>query len=176
MKKTVFDSRKPAFLLSLFAVLLFIYLNSFLQGAESLAQSEALFSFLDRLIGAFPFLTHHFVRKLAHFLEYTLLGAHLFFLPLLFCAPDATRKEGKVFLFGTRKSGFFFRISGYILLGAVFASLDEALQHFVPGRFASPKDVLLDTVGIACGLLFSLIVSALFFTVKRKDEEKSCDE
>jgi len=38
-------------------------------------------------------------------------------------------------------------------LGIAYAITDEIHQHFVRGRHASPIDVLIDTVGVAIGLL-----------------------
>ena len=40
-----------------------------------------------------------------------------------------------------------------LVLGIGYAATDELHQAFVPGRLASPWDVLLDSVGVACGVL-----------------------
>jgi VanZ family protein len=40
-----------------------------------------------------------------------------------------------------------------LVLGIAYAVSDELHQHFVPGRVGSPLDVLLDTVGVAIGVL-----------------------
>lgn len=66
------------------------------------------------------------VRKLAHLTEYALLGALLV---------RATRRELPAFL-----------------LGVAYAASDEAHQHFVPGRHATPVDVAIDAVGVALGV------------------------
>jgi VanZ family protein len=45
---------------------------------------------------------------------------------------------------------------GALVLCAVYASLDEFHQSFVPSRGASPVDVVLDTFGAALGLAVRL--------------------
>jgi VanZ family protein len=67
------------------------------------------------------------LRKLAHGAEYALLGALLL---------RALGGELPAFLAGV----------GY-------AITDELHQHFVPGRAARPLDVLIDTVGVAVGIV-----------------------
>jgi len=67
------------------------------------------------------------LRKLAHLTEYAILGALL--------ARALTRPALAV------------------LLGSLYAVTDEIHQHFVPGRHAAWYDVLLDTAGVAVGVL-----------------------
>jgi hypothetical protein len=67
------------------------------------------------------------LRKLAHVGEYAVLGA------LLLRALD--------------------RPLPAVVLGVAYAASDELHQHFVPGRRGSPVDVLIDTVGVAIGVL-----------------------
>ena len=66
------------------------------------------------------------LRKGAHFTEYAILGALLL------------RALGREVL--------------AVTTGALYAASDELHQHFVPGRHASPFDVLLDTAGVALGV------------------------
>ena len=54
-------------------------------------------------------------------------------------------------------------------LCAVLAALDEFHQLFVPGRDGKLSDVLIDTCGAVCFLLFSLALSAL----QRAKEERN---
>jgi VanZ family protein len=68
------------------------------------------------------------VRKLGHLTEYAVLGALL---------ARATRRELSAFV-----------------LGVAYAASDEAHQHFVPGRHATPVDVAIDAVGVAVGVAF----------------------
>ena len=67
------------------------------------------------------------LRKLAHLVEYAILGALLF---------RAVRREPAA-----------------LVLGSLYAATDELHQAFVPGRVGSPVDWLLDTAGVAAGVL-----------------------
>jgi VanZ family protein len=67
------------------------------------------------------------LRKVAHLAEYAVLGALL---------QRALRREPLAFL-----------------LGSAYAVTDEVHQAFVAGRQASPLDWLVDTVGVAAGVL-----------------------
>ena len=67
------------------------------------------------------------LRKLAHVAEYALLGA------LLLRALGDERAA--------------------LAAGVAYAISDELHQHFVPGRTGSPLDVVIDSVGVAFGVL-----------------------
>jgi VanZ family protein len=67
------------------------------------------------------------LRKLAHLTAYAILGALLV---------RALSRPGLA-----------------ILLGGLYAVTDEVHQHFVRGRHGAWYDVLLDTVGVAVGVL-----------------------
>lgn len=67
------------------------------------------------------------LRKIAHTVEYAILGALLL-----------------------RALG---RATPAFLLGVAYAVSDEVHQHFVPGRRGAPLDVLIDAVGVGLGIL-----------------------
>jgi VanZ family protein len=67
------------------------------------------------------------LRKLGHAVEFGVLGALLY---------RALRREPLA-----------------ILLGSAYAVTDEIHQAFVSGRQASPLDWLIDTLGVAAGVL-----------------------
>ena len=67
------------------------------------------------------------LRKLAHAGEFAVLGALL-----LRALPDELPALG---------------------LGIFYAASDELHQHFVEGRVGSPLDVLIDSVGVAIGVV-----------------------
>jgi VanZ family protein len=67
------------------------------------------------------------LRKLAHLVEFAILGALLF---------RALRREPAA-----------------VALGAAYAATDEIHQAFVTGREGSPFDWLVDVVGVAAGVL-----------------------
>jgi VanZ family protein len=110
-------------------------------------------SWLSRLLEFFPFLTHNLLRKLAHFSEYALLGAHLAFLPM--------------FLPCYAKSGYLF----VPVSGVAVALLDEGIQLFVPGRAGLLTDVLIDFSG--CFLGSALFIGLIFLYAKRKEKKES---
>ena len=74
-------------------------------------------------------------------------------------------------LLGFRKIWTNRRASMAAALGlcAVLAALDEFHQVFVPGREGKLSDVLIDTSGAVCFLLFSLALSAIRRAKKRRD-------
>ncbi len=78
-------------------------------------------------------LSHHFVRKLAHFTEYSLLGGLL-----------------TASLWAWRNKPWHFRLVWIpVVIGGCMASLDEWLQTFVPDRHGCVPDALLDLSGVA---------------------------
>ena len=52
------------------------------------------------------------------------------------------------------------------------AAADEFHQYFVPGRYASFADVLLDTSGGAFGMLFCICVAALYRKARKRKEDR----
>ncbi|MEG0803808.1 MAG: VanZ family protein [Pygmaiobacter sp.] len=92
-----------------------------------------------------------FVRKSAHFSEYTLLGT-LLLCTLRSYTPKLRRCYG-----------------GTAALGCLVAACDESLQLFVSGRSGQLRDVLLDTGGVLFGALLALLVLCLIlFFMKRR--------
>lgn len=129
---------------SLLGTLFFIFAHSLTPAAASAEESGAVFSFLDRL---FPFLTHAAVRKLAHFCEYALLGAHMAALPRLWWQSSRGAYPAA------------------ILIGVATAFLDEGLQRLVPGRAGLLSDVGIDTAGVLVGFFF--FAAVLLLIVKK---------
>jgi VanZ family protein len=70
------------------------------------------------------------LRKLAHACEFAVLGGLLL---------RALRDERAA-----------------LAAGIAYAISDEVHQHFVPGRIGSPVDVLIDSAGVAVGVLLWL--------------------
>ena len=84
------------------------------------------------------------VRKTAHFTEYAVFGASIYL----------TAQQ------------FFFRKWWIAVLswlaGTLYAVSDEIHQIFVPGRFGQVTDVMIDSCGVALGVLITfLILSAV---------------
>ncbi len=93
----------------------------------------------------------HFIRKLAHFSIYALLGV-LVSSTLSTYAMDF----GKTALFS-------------VAICAIYAISDEIHQYFVPGRACMIRDMLLDTSGSICGIL---LISLILYSVRRKKKKR----
>ena len=96
-----------------------------------------------------------YVRKLAHFSEYG-LGGVLF-----------------ISLFSTYGWTDRSKITTSILLGVWYATMDEIHQLMVPGRSGAIKDVYIDSLGIATGVIGMLIVIKIFELIKNKRNIKN---
>ncbi len=80
------------------------------------------------------------IRKLAHFMEYMCMGLLSYSIVVLWYKP-------------------LWRGRFFVLLQLVIsAGMDEFHQYFIPGRFASFKDVLIDTAGGIAGILVIIIL------------------
>ena len=112
--------------------------------AESNWVTDLLNGFMGNIGLAFVHFSEGFVRKAAHFTEYTGLGL---LLTLSLCRYE--------FFAGRRR----WRL---VLLGFLIACMDEGIQYFTPGRDCNSMDVLLDT----CGVLFGVAVLALISHIK----------
>lgn len=119
-----------------------IFGNSATPAVYSSAESNWVTDLLNRITGAmglaFIRFSEGFVRKAAHFTEYTGLGI-LLTLSLLRYDFFAGKKRWRL-----------------VPLGFLIACADEGIQYFTPGRDCNGKDVLLDT----CGVLFGVAVCA----------------
>jgi VanZ family protein len=82
---------------------------------------------------------HFFVRKLGHLAEYAILAT------LLWRAFDKSQR------------GFQRAAATAFVIAAVYASLDEFHQSFIPSRTGALQDVLIDL----CGAMLGLAVCAL---------------
>lgn len=112
---------------------------------------------VDRMTDIFE----HPLRKLAHFGEYACMGVLVY---ALLCQWMENRRM-RCLLTG-----------GWVFLSAAG---DELHQYFVPGRYASFLDVLLDTAGGVCGMLFYILAAKACFrwiegrrNSKRKEDIK----
>jgi VanZ family protein len=74
------------------------------------------------------------LRKIAHFCAYAVLGLLLV---------RATRREVVA-----------------VVLGVLYAASDEVHQHFVTGRHAAVRDVVIDAAGVLTGVLVARTITA----------------
>ena len=95
----------------------------------------------------------HFIRKMAHFTLYTLVGI----LTMLLMDTYNLKKSKKIGI------SFF--------IGVLYAISDEIHQSFVPGRGAMIQDVVLDSSGVIFGILICIgiiaIVKKIFIKIKK---------
>lgn len=119
---------------------LFIWGNSMLPAHISAAISGFVRDVLSRILGSIgsggndDFMGEGILRKTAHFIEFACLGS-------LFCWLFS--------MLGKRKLSA-------LICGFLVACVDETIQLFVPGRGPRITDVLLDSVGVACGMALLL--------------------
>ena len=108
-----------------------------------------------RLFGAQEAPDEQLIRKLAHYSEYTAIGALM-----LSCAYSRDRVRPHRFL-------------AYVLgAGLLTAVIDETIQLFVEGRAGMIVDVWIDFGGVVTGMLIMLGVYALVSKRKNKKGEK----
>lgn len=122
--------------------LCFIYARSAQPASVSHEESSAVLGLMQRVL---PFANMLLVRKLAHFIEYAVLGA-LLWLDWRLLA------RGRILL--------------PLGAGLLFAAGDELLQTFIPGRSGEPLDVALDFVGVCAAVLLAQYI--------RRRKERSC--
>lgn len=116
--------------------------------AESSRVTELIRPLLAPILGA-ENVTVGLIRKLAHFAEFSLLGAELAGYLWFLC-----RKKAQSFIHG------FFFVTGAALT-------DETIQIFT-GRGPMVQDVWLDMAGGAFGILFLTFVRFLVFLIRKR--------
>ena len=136
----------------------FIWGNSLLPGSISGAISGWVNKLVQLLLpstGEGPGASHGLLRKLAHFTEFCALGALL------------------VWQFRMRN------VSGWagcllpLLGGFLVACGDETIQRFVPDRGPSLKDVGIDTLGTAVGIVLITLIQYALARIKTKNLEEN---
>ena len=135
--------RKLPLLVTAF-IMVVIFTQSALPADLSKRESNAILLILMKFFSVDAESMSFVIRKCAHFTEYLMLGISLF----------ATMRE-----YWPDKKG-----AGFVLpwgIGTLYAVTDEIHQYFVPGRSCELRDVLIDSCGVAAGvLIISLIVRA----------------
>ena len=131
----------------------FIFSLSFADADTSASDSSRVLDFLNGILRAFGTdfrLSHNFVRTLAHFLEFGLLGL----LSLLF-----------MFTFKLTSS---IRVLWTLIFALSVASADETIQLFSDGRAFQLTDILVDMTGVITAILGLLLFMKLFKSLKMK--------
>ncbi|MCD7748353.1 MAG: VanZ family protein [Firmicutes bacterium] len=137
----------------IFLALAFIWLNSAMDSVMSDEESSRILDLLNRITEAIfnRSLTLHVVRKLAHFVEFAVLGG-LFYL--------------SVALFDTSPS---LRIYISETLSLIVALIDETIQLSSDGRSSQVTDVWLDSLGSFSAILCLALLFALLHLDKGGD-------
>lgn len=155
MKKIIV--RRIVFTTLTVLLLVFILGNSAADGNESARLSLIVTQWLNGVLESMRIplvLPHLLVRKLAHFSEYSLLGA------LLTATVCSWRRQpwqfGAVWL--------------PIVCGLCAASADEYLQTFIPERSGNIYDVLINFSGV---LWAAMAASALIIFIMRRRSQKN---
>lgn len=150
------------------AWLVFIFSNSMQSGEESGEQSKSALAWLLNLFSSLGLpisISELFLRKLAHFSEYALLG--LFFSLDLWGFGLLARAESKSRLLLTCLSG--------IPCCTLCALVDEfVIQRLTPDRGPSITDVLIDTAGAAITALLVFGILLLVRHARKKKRATTC--
>lgn len=146
--------KKIVYLIMTILIISFIFYNSLQNGESSSETSMIVLNFINNMlenIGLNIMLEGIFVRKLAHFVEFFMLGV---FIMLTFEA--FTNK--------------IFSIIGFPMFFSIFIPvIDEYIQLYSDGRASSVKDVLLDFLGALTGI----IIVSIFLSLKNKKKKKN---
>ncbi len=115
----------------------FIFLHSAMPAATSRAESSGLLAVVGTVL---PWMTHNLLRKIAHFIEFSLLGVFM---------TGAFRYAGRFILL---------KPLAFTLLTAL---CDETLQIFIDGRSGQIFDIWLDFSGAVFGTLIAWLIYRL---------------
>ena len=134
----------------------FAFIHSAMPASESSKESNSVLAFLSALLsglGIHRELTGLFVRKLAHFSEFTVIGGLL-----TSCAYSFDRFKPYRYIFAVLFTGLF------------TAVIDEFIQLFSDGRSGEIVDVLLDFSGVVTGTLIMLLFYKIYINIRTKSK------
>lgn len=94
------------------------------------------------------------IRKIAHFSIYTVVGMLL------------------MSLMSTYNLGNKKRTIISLVLGIIYASLDEFHQLFTPGRSAQITDVIIDSMGVMLGILLVMLVIKIYKILHKTEQRE----
>ena len=142
----------------------FIFHNSLTPALESSRQSSGVLAVVlaaaDNIGIEGAWITEHFIRKTAHFAEYTLLGLLLSVAVRQYAAPLPTE----------------LLVKGW--LGTMIPLADETIQLFVEGRSGQISDVWLDMGGVLAGVLTAGLAECLLKVRagRKRDGKAECGD
>ena len=148
-----FTKRQILFTLLTIVCVALIFLNSLQNGTNSSKESGHVVKLLESLFHSLGFpiaVSEHFIRKLAHFTEYTALGV----------------------LLGLTLRSYTERMMNHIFIplfiGLAVPVTDEYIQSFVDGRGSMVQDVVLDFTGVCFGLSLTMLIILLKLSRNKK--------
>ncbi len=156
------NKKKAALLCVIILIMAVIFRFSAHTGSESSELSIKVTRFISRIIFRnFGSMTlsqqqfivsefHHFIRKLAHFTIYAVLGMSVY---------SFTE---------TTELKLLKRLSLSWVSCIIYAAADEFHQSFTPGRSMQFTDVMIDSAGAFCGIIAAFIIFAVFYYIKRE--------
>ena len=137
------------------AYILFIFSNSLKPADLSSADSGTVLAMVRSMCASVGLdgtvITEHFIRKMAHFSEYALLG-----ILLTLCLKS----------YGFERER---RITFQVITGFAVPFADETIQLFVEGRSGQISDVWLDCSGVLFG---TILCTAAIVLLDKKEREK----
>ncbi len=114
--------------------------------AESEQVSQGVLDIIIEHLGIV--ISHHMLRKIAHFSEYAALG---------FCM-------GGAIYFTFNKNKFYIPL----IPSVIYAASDEIHQLFVPERSCEFLDVIIDSCGSSFGILIFMLILLIINRIKSK--------
>lgn len=166
-------------------IMAFIFWQSSLAGEASEKESNAIVLLLGQWLRADPERVSFAVRKTAHFMEYLALGVSLAATVRAIWQRRASggklprqadvgsdrfaggsgraerrkhsKKSGLAGFAGSWMSSVLAFLPPWVI-GTAYAVSDEVHQFFVPGRSCEPRDMFIDSCGVAAGVLIMLLV------------------
>jgi len=136
--------------------IIFIFMQSLLNGNVSGAESGKVVDFLNHFFNSLGIditFSAYFIRKLAHFTEFTILGFSAYF---------------------TVKSYENYKNKSYIITPLIYvlvAVIDECLQLFTVGRACSVFDMLIDSSGGTFGFILACLIHKIFLLRNSKNKK-----
>lgn len=145
-------------------VMVFIFVQSALPGEMSGAESNFIVQLIAGLFNADGKSLAFWVRKIAHFTEYMILGGCLMlnakdWFEYKRSSHELKLKASYAGVARARFNNLPRRLIIYAwIIGTIYAGTDEFHQRFVADRSGELRDVCIDAAGVAAGVLTSWII------------------
>lgn len=154
IRKGIYNMKKRILLIAVIAFTAVIFIHSSMSGTSSATESDTFFALFDKTTQVLHipnWFNQYTIRKLAHFVEFSIYGVLLTATVLAF--EDNIKKQ-------------VFKILFVMLAVPV---VDEFIQLLSEGRNSQVTDVLLDFSGCVFGLIVAAAVSNI---VKKRNKKK----